>query len=78
MGADAEGADDALDLGEGDAAIYESDDREGCFSQDGTDWTADVEEDEEEGGPEYDQSCTTKKGGDVRSRRKIKRRWIRS
>ena len=58
MSADAaavEGADDVLDLGEGDAVIYESDDCEGCFSPDGTDWTADVEEEEKEG-PEYGQS----------------------
>ena len=50
-----EGADDVLDLREGNAVVYESDDCEGCFSPDGTDWTADVEEEEE--GPEFDQSC---------------------
>ena len=77
-----EGADEVLDLREGDAVVYESDDCEGCVSLHGTDWTADVEEEEEEVqtmtrvvwmcGIEY------YKGGDVRSRRKIKRRWIRS
>ena len=39
MSADAaavEGADDALDLGEGDAVIFESDNCEGCFLPDGT------------------------------------------
>ena len=74
MSADAatvEGADDALDLGEGDAVINESDDCEGCFSPNGTDWTADVEEGEKEG-PEYDQSCLDAwkcyiEGGDLRS-----------
>ena len=50
------GADDVLDLREGDAVVYESDDCEGYVSPDGTDWTADAEE-EEEDGPEYDQSC---------------------
>ena len=49
------GADEVLDLREGDAVVYESDDCEGCVSPDGTGWTADVEEEEEEG-PEYDQS----------------------
>lgn len=56
MSADAaavEGADDALDLGEGEAVIYESDDCGGHFSPDGTDWTVDVEDEEKEG-PEYD------------------------
>ena len=71
-----------MDLREEDAVVSESDDCEGCFSPDGTDWTADVEEEEEEG-----QSMTRAvwmcgieyyKGGDVRSLRKIKRRWIRS
>ena len=81
------GADDVLDLWEGDAVVYESDDCEGCISPDGTAWTADVEEEEEEG-PEYDQSCWRsdlevyiigKEGrGDVRSWRKMKMRWIRS
>ena len=52
-----EGADEVLDLREGDEVVYESDDCEGCFSPDGTDWTVDVEEDEEEGFLEYDQSC---------------------
>ena len=42
-----EGADEVLDLREGDAVVYELDDWEGCFSPDGTDWTADVEEEEE-------------------------------
>ena len=50
------GADDVLDLREGDAVVYESDDCEGCVSPDGTGWTADVEKEGEEG-PEYDQSC---------------------
>ena len=80
-------ADDVLDLREGDAVVYEPDDCEGYVSPDGTGWTADVEEEEEEG-PEYDQSCWRsdlkvyiigKEGrGGVRSRRKMKRRWIRS
>ena len=47
------GADDVLDLREGDAVVYESDDCEGRFSPDGSGWTADAEEEEEEG-PEYD------------------------
>ena len=81
------GADEVLDLREGDAVIYESHDCEGCVSPDGTGWTADAEEEEEEG-PEYDQSCWRsdlevyiigKEGrGDIRSWRKMKMRWIRS
>ena len=50
------GADNVLDLREGDAVVYKSDDCEGYVSPDGTDWTADAEEEEEQG-PEYDQSC---------------------
>ena len=50
------GADEVLDLREGDAVVYESDDCEGRFSPDGSGWTADVEKEGEEG-PEYDQSC---------------------
>ena len=53
------GADDVLDLREGDAVVYESDDCEGRVSPDGADWTADAEEEEEEG-PEYHQSCWKK------------------
>ena len=72
-----EGADDVLDLREGNAVVYESDDCEGCFSPDGMDWTADVEEVQSMTravwmcGIEYYR-------GDVRSLRKIERRWIRS
>ena len=81
-----EGADDVLDLGEGDAVIHESDDCEGCFLPDGTDWTAGVEEGEKED-PEHDQRCLELQmcgleycieDGDLWSRRKMKRRWIRS
>ena len=80
-------ADHVLDLREGDAVVYESDDCEGRFSPDKSGWMADAEEEEEEG-PEYDQSCWRsdlevciigKEGkGDVRSCRKIKMRCIRS
>jgi hypothetical protein len=35
------GADDVLDLREGDAVVYESGEYEGCLSPNGMDWTAD-------------------------------------
>jgi hypothetical protein len=81
------GADDVLDLREGYAVVYESDDCEGYLSPDGSGWTADVEEKEEEG-PEYDKRCWRgdlevyiigKEGRrNVRSWRNMKMRWMRS